>query len=111
MAAGAQCLSSESDSSASSQSLLSRHLFSVQNQVRSLQVEVSSLRDSSAFACDRLDNLEHIVKSLDQSLQDLEVSVQQLQRLQALNSAGLQAQAVALSRLARRLSALERFHS
>ena len=34
---GAQFLNSESDSSAGSQSLLSRHLFSVQNQVRALQ--------------------------------------------------------------------------
>ena len=108
---GAQFLNSESNSSASSQSLLSRHLFSVQNQVRALQGEVAGLRGSSDFQSDRLDNFEHIAKSLDQSVRNLSNSVRQLERNQALNSAGLQAQAVALARVARRLSTLERSQS
>ena len=61
-----------------------------------------------AFAQDRLDNLEHITRSLSSSVQSLTSRVEQLQRNQALQSAGLQAQAIAVSRLARRLAALER---
>ena len=99
---------SPASSSCSSQSLLSRHLHSVQNQVRTLQQEFASLKASDSFASDRLDNLEHISKSLSASVQDVSSKVLSIERNQALQAAGLQAQAVSLSRLARRLAVLER---
>ena len=51
---GAHLLSESASSSPSSESLLSRHLFSVQNQVRALQQEVQDLKASEAFGEDRL---------------------------------------------------------
>ena len=103
------CASNEASpasSSCSSQSLLSRHLHSVQNQVRTLQQELEKLA-SDNFSQDRLDNLEHISRSLSASVQDLSDQVCRLERAQALQAAGLQAQAVSISRLARRLAAFE----
>ena len=97
---------SPASSSCSSQSLLSRHLHSVQNQVRALQQELEKLA-SDNFSQDRLDNLEHISRSLSASVQDLSDQVCRLERAQALQAAGLQAQAVSISRLARRLAAFE----
>ena len=94
-------------SSASSQSLISRHLHSVQIQVRSLQAELTRLQDSGAFSGDRLDNLESISRSLCSSVQELSDRAAHIERVQALQAAGLQAQAVSLSRLARRLANLE----
>ena len=99
---------SPASSSCSSQSLLSRRLHSVQNQVRTLQQELASLKASDSFSSDRLDNLEHISTSLSASVQDLSSKVLSIERNQALQAAGLQAQAVSLSRLARRLAVLER---
>ena len=108
---GSPNASQDSDSSAaSSQSLLSRHLHSVQTQVRNLQVELNRLKDSSAFSDDRLDNLESISKSLCSSVQELPARAANIERVQALQTAGLQAQAVSLSRLARRLASLEQAH-
>ena len=100
--------SSVSSDSASSTSLVSRHLHSVQLQVRALQSELSALKDSELFAQDRFSNLEHITTSLSASVQGLNEQFQQLQRAQSLQAAGLQAQASAISRLARRLADLER---
>ena len=100
--------SDKSSDSASSTSLVSRHLHSVQLQVRALQSEVVALKGLEAFAQDRFDNLEHISASLSTSVQDLSLRVAQLERKQALQAAGLQAQALAVSRVARRLAALER---
>ena len=94
-------------SSASSQSLISRHLHSVQIQVRNLQAELTRLQDSGAFSGDRLDNLESISRSLCSSVQGLSDRAAHIERVQALQAAGLQAQAVSLSRLARRLANLE----
>ena len=106
---GSPDASQDSDSSAaSSQSLLSRHLHSVQVQVRSLQVELHRLKDSSAFSDDRLDNLESISKSLCGSIEALSARAASIERVQALQAAGLQAQAASLSRLARRLASFER---
>ena len=110
MPAGSAEQSEGSSDSASSASLVSRHLHSVQIQVRSLQTEVAALKSSEAFAQDRLDNLEHIARSLSSSVQSLTLRVEQFQHAQALQSAGLQAQAVAVSRLARRIAALEQAH-
>ena len=93
---------------ASSTSLLSRHLHSVQVQVRALQSELAVLKDSTAFGQDRLDNLEHICNSLASSVQGLTDRLDQVAHSQAVHSAGLQAQAIAVSRLARRLASLER---
>ena len=103
----AEDISSSSDS-ASSTSLVSRHLHSVQIQVRALQSELVTLKDSELFAHDRSSNLEHISNSLSVSVQGLTARVEQLERAQTLQSAGLQAQALALSRVARRLADLER---
>ena len=89
------------------QRLLSRHLHSVQIQVRSLQVELDRLKGSSAFSDDRLDNLESISKSLCGSVEALSARAASIERVQALQAAGLQAQAASLSRLARRLASLE----
>ena len=94
-------------SSPSSQSLLSRHLYSVQLQVRNLQTELTRLKDSGAFSDDRLENLESISRSLCSSVQELSARAAHIERVQALQAAGLQAQAVSLSRLARRLASLE----
>ena len=99
--------SSPESSSCSSQSLLSRHLHSVQIQVRTLQQELAAVKSSDAFSSDRLDDLEHVSRSLSDSVQALSNQVLRLERQQALQSAGLQAQAVSLSRLARRLAVLE----
>ena len=71
------------------------------------QGELASLKDSDSFACERLDNLEHISRSLSASAQDLSNQILNLERTQALQAAGLQAQAVSLSRLARRVAGLE----
>ena len=95
-------------SSPSSQSILSRHLYSVQVQVRNLQAEVARLKDSGSFSADRLDNLEHISRSLSSSVQDLSDKVVHFERVQALQAAGLQSQALFVARLARRVAALER---
>ena len=78
-ASGSEAASPES-SSCSSQSLLSRHLHSLQNQVRLLQQELASLKDSDNFACERLDNLEHISRSLSASVQDLSNQILNLER-------------------------------
>ena len=108
MPVGDQVDSSCSSDSASSASLVRRHLHSVQLQVRALQSELVVLKDAELFSQDRFSNLEHITTSLSASVQGLTVQVQQLERAQHLQSAGLQAQAVALSRVARRLAELER---
>ena len=100
--------SGSSSDCASSTSLVSRHLHSVQLQVRALQSELVTLKDSELFAQDRFTNLEHISASLSASVQSLTVGVEQLERAQTLQSAGLQAQAVTLSRVAWRLADLER---
>ena len=102
---GAQHLS-ESDSP-SSASLVSRHLFSVQNQVRALQQEVQILKNSEAFAKDRLANLESITRSLNGSVQGISARIVRIERDYALQAAGLQAQAAFVARLARRVAALE----
>ena len=106
--AGSDRLAEGSSDSPSSGSLISRHLHSVQLQVRALQSEIVVLRDSESFGQDRFSNLEHISASLDSGVQGLASRLEQMERQQALQSAGLQAQAVAIARLARRLSALER---
>ena len=108
MPAGSAERSDDSSDSASSTSLVSRHLHSVQLQVRALQSKVATFKGSEAFAQDRFDNLEHISASLSTSVQNLSLRVEQLERKQALQSAGLQAQAIAVSRIARRLATLER---
>ena len=104
---GAQLLSESASSSPSSESLISRHLFSVQNQVRALQQEVQHLKDSEAFGDDRLANLEQVTRSLNGSVQGISSRIARIEREHALQAAGLQAQAAFLARLARRLAALE----
>ena len=104
---GAHLLSESASSSPSSESLLSRHLFSVQNQVRALQQEVQDLKASEAFGEDRLANLEQVTRSLNGSVQGISARIAQIERDHALQAAGLQAQAAFLARLARRLTSLE----
>ena len=82
-------------------------LHSVQLQVRTLQGEVAALRNSNSFTADRLDNLEHISRSLSSDVSAILARVEHLERSHALHSAGLQAQAVTLARILRRLTALE----
>ena len=80
---------------------------SVQLQVQRLQGEIAALRDSTSFTSDRLDNLEHISRSLSSDVPAILTRLEHLERSHALHSAGLQAQAVTLARLLRRLTALE----
>ena len=98
---------SSQSSSPSSESLLSRHLFALQNQVRVLQQEVQHLRSSEDFGDDRLANLEQVTRSLNGSVQGISSRISRLERDHALQAAGLQAQAAFLARLARRVATLE----
>ena len=100
---------SSQSSSPSSESLLSRHLFALQNQVRFLQQEVQHLRSSEDFGDDRLANLEQVTRSLNGSVQGISSRISRLERDHALQAAGpgLQAQAAFLARLARRVATLE----
>ena len=98
---------SSQSSSPSSESLLSRHLFALQNQVRVLQQEVQDLKASEAFGEDRLGNLEQVTRSLNGSVQGISSRIPRIERDHALQAAGLQAQAAFLARLARRLASLE----
>ena len=68
------------------------------------------LKDSAAFAEDRLANLEHITQSLNNSVQGISSRVARIERDHALQAAGLQAQAAFLARLARRVASLEQAH-
>ena len=77
-------LAGESSDSPSSGSLVSRHLHSVQIQVRALQQEVAALKDSVAFYQDRTENLEVQLRSLEREQAELTERVGSLEESNAL---------------------------
>ena len=105
-AESAQC----SDSSPSSGSLVSRHVFSLQRQVAALQ-------ESTVFADDRITNLETISTSHSRDLDKLEQlpalvpslldRVAHLEDIQVRQAAKLETQGIAIARLSRRIQELE----
>ena len=113
---------SDSESSASSQSLLSRHLFATSNKVTALETQVRNLSDTVAFQEDKINNLEHQHRSLELSVRQLQAShdglSQQVLALEAelqaarnvLTFRGAEAvtQGVAIARVSRRVEAVER---
>ena len=130
---GSEQLAAESSDSPSSGSLVSRHLHSVQLQVRALQQEVLALRDSVAFCHDRAENLEEQLRSITaehsawtERVASLEAShdllLQQAERaadslrasdwargqLALLFQARYENQQISIARLARRLQDVER---
>ena len=98
------------DSSFSSGSLVSRHVFHLQRQVTALQ-------DTQAFTADRCDNLESISASHSRELDNLQSLPDLVQRLlqrvavlEDLNqrqAAQLEVQSIAIARLSRRLQEVE----
>ena len=117
-----------SDSSVSSRSLLSRHLFATSNRVIALELErtVAALQEqlqgAQAFSDDRLDNLEVQWQAIDQELLfqrgrvESEAASQaariarledRVTEIQTLLVARLESQAIAIARLSRRLQELE----
>ena len=130
---GSEQLVVESSDSPSSGSLISRHLHSVQLQVRALQQELAELTDSVAFYQDRTENLEVQLQSISQEHSELTDRVSSLEgsnallvqrvrraednirsgdrardQLALLFQARYETQQVSIARLARRLQDTER---
>ena len=99
-----------SDSSPSSGSLVSRHVFRIQR-------EVTALQESTGFADERIANLESISKGHSGELDKLErlpalvqsllACISRLEDTQVQQAARLETQAIAIARLSRRIQELE----
>ena len=99
-----------SDSSPSSGSLVSRHVFRIQR-------EVTALQESTGFADERLANLETISQTQSRDLDNLEqlpalvqsllARIARLEDNQVQQAARLETQGIAIARLSRRIQELE----
>ena len=99
-----------SESSPSSGSLVSRHVFRIQR-------EVTALQESTGFADERIANLESIsrghsgeldkLEQLPALVQSLLACISRLEDTQVQQAARLETQAIAIARLSRRIQELE----
>ena len=110
------------DSSASSQSLLSRHLFATANRVTALEQQIRGLVSTVEFQEDKISNLEHQRSSLERTIRHLqtqqeglaqqvlalETELQATRRAVEYRSAEAVTHEISVTRVGRRVAELER---